>query len=180
VATTVYELLDELRATSLDELDKGDKFERLIAAYLTTAPEWVQRFSDVWLWSEWPGRDGKPDTGIDLVAKHRETGDYAAIQCKFYGPDKTVSKGRYRSFAATSSKTEFSARYIVDTAKDWSPNASDTLEGLAVPVQRIDIRHLDDANVDWSQLAWSTPEVVVPTGKKPLHPHRQKAVVDRD
>lgn len=174
--TTITDLLEELRATSLDERDKGDKFERLIAAYLRTDPEWTARFSDVWLWSEWPGRAGRPDTGIDLVAQHHETGDYAAIQCKFYDSHSRIAKADIDSFVATSGKTEFSARYIVDTAKGWSQNATDTLDGLSVPVQRIDICYLDDANIDWSRFSWSTPEVVVSTGKKELRPHQRKAL----
>ncbi|MGH3884789.1 MAG: hypothetical protein ACRDRC_15490, partial [Pseudonocardiaceae bacterium] len=46
---------------------------------------WSDRFSNVWLWSEWPGRHGRPDTGIELVAEERETAGLTAIQCKFYG-----------------------------------------------------------------------------------------------
>jgi len=34
---------------ALDERDKGDKFERLVLNLLRTEPEWVNRFSDVWL-----------------------------------------------------------------------------------------------------------------------------------
>lgn len=178
MTTTIHELLDELRSTALDERDKGDKFERLIASYLRTDPEWTAKFSDVWLWSEWPGRDGRPDTGIDLVAQRRETGDYAAIQCKFYAASATVSKGDIDSFLSVSGKVGFSERYIFDTAKAWSTNAVDTLHDLSVPVQRIDVGYLDDAGIDWSQYSWSTPEVVVPTGPKQLRPHQQKALLD--
>jgi hypothetical protein len=32
--TTIHEILDELRASALDERDKGHKFERLIHGYL--------------------------------------------------------------------------------------------------------------------------------------------------
>jgi predicted helicase len=46
-----------------------------MAAYLRTDATWSDRFSDVWLWSGWPGRHGKPDTGIDLVARERESVD---------------------------------------------------------------------------------------------------------
>lgn len=49
-----------------------------------TEPECVNRFADVWLWSEWPGRAGRPDTGIDLVAKHRDSEGYAAIEVKLH------------------------------------------------------------------------------------------------
>nr|WP_263458737.1 hypothetical protein [Bathymodiolus japonicus methanotrophic gill symbiont] len=43
-------------------------------------------YSDVWLYSDWAGERGlcKTDTGIDLVAKTRDTNEYHAIQCKFY------------------------------------------------------------------------------------------------
>ena len=173
---TIQDLLDDLRATALDERDKGDRFERLIASYLSTDPEWTAKFSDVWLWSDWPGRQGRPDTGIDLVAQRRETGDFAAIQCKFYDEKRSVSKGDIDSFVATSGKADFSERYIFDTAKEWSKNAEDTLHGLSVPVQRIDVGYLNDANIDWSAYSWSTPEVVVPTGKKALLTHQQTAL----
>lgn len=48
MTATIHEVLGELRATALDERDKGDKFERLIKAYLLNDPEWSARFSDVW------------------------------------------------------------------------------------------------------------------------------------
>ena len=174
--TTIHTLLDDLRSSALDERDKGEKFERLIASYLRTDPEWTAKFSEVWMWTDWPGRDGRPDTGIDLVAKRRETGDFAAIQCKCYAASTTVSKGDVDSFISTSGKVGFSERYIFDTAARWSKNAEDTIRGLAVPVQRIDIDYLDDARIDWSQYSWTTPDVVVPIGPKQLRPHQAEAL----
>ncbi|MGL5824079.1 MAG: restriction endonuclease, partial [Nocardioides sp.] len=112
---TIHDVLDQLRRTALDERDKGDKFERLIRSYFRTDPEWASRFSDVWLWSEWPGRAGRPDTGIDLVAQHRDRGGLAAIQCKFYADDREIAKKDVDSFLSASGKDEFVARYIVDT-----------------------------------------------------------------
>jgi predicted helicase len=52
MSVSVHEVLETLREASLDERDKGDKFERLVLNLLRTEPEWVSRFSDVWLWSE--------------------------------------------------------------------------------------------------------------------------------
>jgi predicted helicase len=178
VATSVYEVLGELRAAALDEQDKGSRFERLIKSYLLNDPEWSARFSDVWLWSEWPGRQGRPDTGIDLVAAHRDSESFAAIQCKFYRPGSTVAKGEIDSFLSASSTVEFSARYIFDTAKHWSNNATQTLEAQAVPVQRVDIAYLDESAFDWSAYSWQTPEVLISTGKKALRPHQERAVED--
>lgn len=65
VTTTIHDILDELRAGALDERDKGDKFEQLMQGYLRTDPEWALQFSEVWLWSKWPGRQEKPEWIMD-------------------------------------------------------------------------------------------------------------------
>jgi predicted helicase len=175
VTATIHEVLSDLRETALDQRDKGDRFERLIAAYLREDPEWTARFSDVWLWSEWPGREGRPDTGIDIVAKNRDREDLTAIQCKFYAPGHKVAKADIDSFISASARSEFGQRIIFDTSAGWSGNAEDTLLGVA---QRVDIGYLDDAAIDWSAYSWATPEVLVPTGKKALRPHQERALED--
>lgn len=178
MSVTIHEVLGELRASALDERDKGDKFERLVQSFLRTDPEWTAKFDDVWTWTEWPERGTRTDTGIDLVAKVRETDTFAAIQCKFYDENSTVAKGDIDSFLSASSKAEFSARYIFDTAKGWSKNADETLEGQMVPVQRVDIGYMEDAGIDWSGYSWSTPEVLPTTGPKTLRPHQSRALDD--
>jgi len=178
VTATIYEVLGDLRSQALDQRDKGDKFERLVKTYLLNDPEWAARFSNVWLWSEWPERNGRPDTGIDLVAAVRDEDTYAAIQCKFYDSGRTVATGDIDSFLSASGGKEFTLRYIFDTAKGWSQNATDTLAVQAVPVQRVDIAWLDESAFDWGQFSWSTPEVLVSTGKKALRPHQESALED--
>lgn len=118
MSMTIHEVLGDLRGAALDERDKGDKFERLIAAYLRNDPEWTTRFSDVWLWSEWPGRNGRPDTGIDLVAKNRDRDDFTAIQCKFYEADRKVAKEDIDGFLSASLRPDdrFSHRMVFDTS----------------------------------------------------------------
>ena len=154
---TIHELLDELRATALDQRDKGDRFERLIKAYLSNEPEWTARFERVWLWSEWPDRGARTDTGIDLVAQRRDGEGLAAIQCKFYAPEYKVAKADIDSFISASARSDWTERFVFDTASGWSDNAEETLAGVA---QRIDIGFLDDARVDWSRYSWSTPDQV--------------------
>lgn len=154
---TIHELLADLRSRSLDERDKGEKFERLIKAYLSTDPEWTSKFENVWLWSEWPGRGPRTDTGIDLVAERRDGEGLAAIQCKFYSADHKVSKADIDSFISASAKSEWTERFVFDTAAGWTGNAEETLQGVA---QRIDIGFLDDARVDWSQCSWQEPDTV--------------------
>ncbi len=175
VTASINDVLNELRASALDERDKGDKFERLVQAYLKTDLEWASRFSDVWLWSDWPGRHGRPDTGIDLVAANRDADDFTAIQCKFYAPGHKVAKADIDSFVSASARKEFADRIVFDTAAGWSGNAEETLYGVA---HRVDISYLTDAAIDWDQYSWATPHIVVPTGKKTLRPHQQQALRD--
>lgn len=174
MSVTIHELLNDLRKASLDERDKGDRFERLIKAYLSNEPEWTARFENVWLWSEWPGRGNRPDTGIDLVAERRDGEGLAAIQCKFYAEGHKVAKSDIDSFISASAKAEWTERYVFDTAAGWTGNAEETLEGVA---QRIDIAFLDDARVDWSRYSWSKPdEVELATAHQPRR--HQKAAID--
>ena len=65
-------VLERFREDARSNRELGDHFERLIAAYLMADPKYD--FEHVWLWHEWPHRWGA-DTGIDLVAKERATGD---------------------------------------------------------------------------------------------------------
>lgn len=54
---------------SFSERDKGDRFERLMQAYLLTDPKYAYRLKKVWLWNEFPGKNdlGGQDVGIDLT-----------------------------------------------------------------------------------------------------------------
>jgi predicted helicase len=86
-------ILDKYRKISFSEKDKGERFERLMKAYLLTDPKYAYKFKKVWLWAEFPGKKdlGGSDTGIDLVALTNE-GDYWAIQCKCYQESSTIDK----------------------------------------------------------------------------------------
>lgn len=176
MSTTIHDILDELFEAASDERDKGDRFERLIAAYLRTDVTWAERFSNVRLWMEWPGRLGKADTGIDLVAEEREGGGLTAIQCKFYAPTHTLQKQDIDSFFTASGKAGFSARMIVSTTDKWSKHAEDALSGQQIPVTRLRVQDLDESSIDWSQFSLRTPEVMALKDRKVLRPHQTKAL----
>jgi predicted helicase len=176
LTTSIQEVLEGLRLSSTGGRDKGDKFERLIASYLRTDPSWSSRFGKIWLWNEWPGRAGKPDTGIDLVAQERETGALAAIQCKFYDASHTLQKSDIDSFFTASGKSGFSSRLIVSTTDKWSKHAEDALRGQQIPVTRLRVQDLDESSVDWSQFSLDAPEVMKRKDKKNLRPHQKLAL----
>jgi predicted helicase len=66
--TSFRSILDKYRKIAFSERDKGDRFERLMQAYLQTDPTYCYKFKHVWLWNEFHGKNdlGGHDTGIDL------------------------------------------------------------------------------------------------------------------
>lgn len=75
--TSIHDPLAEYASIARDTLEKV--LERLTRTFLTTDPKWTQLFDEVSLWQDWSGREGKTDTGIDLVARERHGGGHCAI-----------------------------------------------------------------------------------------------------
>lgn len=182
--TTIHDILEEFRAAATSNRDLGDKFERLIATYLLTDPQYSDRLSDVWLWQEWPGRGKKVDTGIDLVARERGTGEHWAIQCKFYDPAHSIQKADIDSFftasgqkhAANDQSVTFSQRLIFSTTSKWSKHAEDALEDQSIPTFRISAQDLADSPVDWSQFSLANVTDLKLRKKKDLRQHQAEAL----
>ncbi|KRE76610.1 DEAD/DEAH box helicase [Arthrobacter sp. Soil763] len=174
--TTVYNVLDQLRDSALSKVDQGTRFERLMKAFLTTDPVYADQFSEVWLWSEWPGNGGKHDTGIDLVARDRVTDQYVAIQCKFYAPTSTISKDDIDTFLSESGKEGFVERILVSTTDKWNLHAENAIKNQQVPVRRIGMSDLEASPVDWEQFSIETPEVLVTRGRKSPKLHQVDAI----
>jgi predicted helicase len=172
--TPVEQVLTGIREIASDEHDKGDRFERLMLHAFRTDRTFRQQFSEVWRWMDWPGRSGM-DIGVDLVARDSQ-GRLIAIQCKFYAPTATLTKEEIDSFVALSGQKQWSRRIIVATTDLWSTNAEKSLEGHAVPVERIGIDDLDAMTVEWSSYDVTNPAGLKPTARHVLLPHQVKAV----
>lgn len=156
------DVLAKYRSSSFSERDKGDRFERLMKAFLLTYPQYQTILQTVWLWNEFPFRkdfgSGK-DVGIDLVAKTFD-GAYWAIQCKCYD-DRPITKDDVDTFLSTSEKrfpnedlqtTSFSHRLWISTTNKWSSEARFALQNLAIPVSKLNLADLESASVDWEKL----------------------------
>ena len=176
MTSSIYEILDELRRTSLSESEKGSKFERLVKGYLQVDPVWSDQLCDVHLWSEYPGNKGKHDTGIDLVAKDRNTGDLVAIQCKFFAPQTVVSKPMIDSFLSASGKEGFKERIIFSTTEKWGTNAEDAIRGQAIPVRRVGLSDLENSRIDWGWFSLDKPDELRLADKKVPHPYQRVAI----
>ena len=147
---TIYALLDEYRATAQDTSDQGKRFEHLMQAFFQTDPLDQAKFSNVWLWQDWPGRHGRPDCGIDLVAPQADSDDLWAIQCKFW--DRRVTKEDLDSFFTESGKRPFTQRLIVATSA-LSKHAEEALEGQWVDTHTLTLDDLDRSAIDWGQFS---------------------------
>lgn len=176
VAATVHDVIAAFRATSLSNRERGEKFERLMVQYLRLDPTFP--FTQVWMWGEWPGRDGRPDTGIDLVAVDEATGEHTAVQCKFYEPGHTVAKPDIDSFLSASGKAPFTSRLIISTTDRWGKHAEETLRGQSTPVQRIGLAEFAASPIDWSFAgqAESLDIALAPAVRHQPRPHQAEAI----
>jgi predicted helicase len=176
-ATSIFDILAQFRDSAANEREKGDRFETLMAEYLRCDPLYSDHFSEVWKWIEWPGRDGKPDTGIDLVAKER-SGGLCAIQCKFCGDTHILQKSDIDSFFTASGKQGFTSRMVITTTDHWSKNAEEALENQQIPVTRLRVQDLDSSPIDWSKFSITQPDKLILRKQKELRPHQEKALRD--
>ena len=160
--TAFQTILKQYRDHSFSERDKGDRFERLMQAYLKTDPKYARLFKEVWMWNEFPAKKyfGGKDIGIDLVAYTHE-GDYWAIQCKCFDENSTIDKKAVDTFLSTSSKqfyneqiqtTGFSQRLWISTTNKWGSTAEETIRNQNPPFTRINLYDLEQAPVDWKKL----------------------------
>lgn len=183
---TFNKILEKYRKISFSERDKGDRFERLIQAYLQTDPKYAYKFKNVWLWNEFHAKAdlGGQDVGIDLVALTVD-GDYWAIQCKCYQDGSYIDKPAVDSFLSTSSRhfkdenlktVGFSHRMWVSTTNKWGTNATEAIKNQNPPVTRLNLYDLQEAPVDWEKLENGIVGELSRTEKKTLRPHQKDAL----
>lgn len=165
---TFADVFDDLYFSATSQRDKGTKFERFLKRYLQVEPKYADQFANVWLWQEWPDRNGMVDTGIDLVAEDRYTGEMVGIQAKFYDPSKTLPKQAIDSFFTELGKSSFTRGMIVSTTDFWAKHAEAALENQSKPIQRIRLQDFAESTIDWSLFSLDQPEVLIQLpGKQP-------------
>lgn len=175
--STIHEVIEAFRQAP-SNAERGIKFEKVMVRYFELDPTQVQQYDAVWRWTDWPDRQGKPDTGIDLVARERDTGEYTAIQCKFYEPEHNLSKGDIDSYFTALGKAPFAKGIIISTTDKWGTNAEDALTGQSKPVSRLSLAEIAGSPIDW-KVEWGGDEFEVSLTEAPRHePHlyQQRAI----
>ncbi|MDR0671503.1 MAG: DEAD/DEAH box helicase family protein [Oscillospiraceae bacterium] len=179
------DILSKYRAEAASEREKGTRFERLMRSYMLTDPKYTSKLRQVWLWNEFPARSelGDADTGIDLVAE-TYTGEFWAVQCKFYDAATTIDKADVDTFISTSGRNfhfggkmaAFSLRVWISTTDRWTNHAEESLKNQTPEVTRINIHDLADAPVDWELLENGIHGEAARTAKYELLEHQREAV----
>ena len=177
VSTPFDRLLDSYRALSDSKRAQGNYLEALTKNFLLNDGVHSLQYKNVWLWNEWPERDGRADNGIDLVAE-RYDGGITAIQCKFYAENTAIAKSEIDSFISSSGKKPFTHRLWIDTTgREWSKNATEMLDGQHLPIQKVGLSDFRSSNIDWTTYEITAPENAPELyEKKQLRPHQHTAV----
>ncbi len=176
--TTFRQLLDVFEGAAKTRAAKGRRFEEFCETFFKTDPLWTERFDAVWQWMDWPGRGGRADSGIDLVAREIGTGNLVAIQCKFYSPDATLSWTHISTFVALASRDEFTSGMIVSTAGSESANLTANLELHHKPILMWRVQDFEDSSVDWDQFNIEAPTQLNVFDTKKLRPYQESAIAD--
>ncbi len=174
MANSFEDVLNTLRELSNNKREQGRRFECLMQSFLQEDPEYKNLFSDVWLWEQWPDRDG-PDTGIDLVARERETGRFWAIQCKFYKKEYSLAKSDIDSFLAASGTRQFHYRMIISTTDQWTGNLRREVENQKTPCRILRFQTLAKRDIVWPDLARNQTTIKINAPKKPWK-HQEDAI----
>jgi predicted helicase len=167
-------ILQTYRDTFLDQRDKGDSFEKLIQFYLKNDPKYD--FKEVLLWRDWAKKNNRNqnDLGIDLVAEENETGNFWAIQCKFYAEDAKIYKKHIDSFFTESGKKPFTQRLIALSTTEASKHVISAIEDQQIPCATLTLNDLSESAIDWTKYSEGKKAVYKP--KKTLRPHQVKAL----
>lgn len=170
--------MEEIDAKKHEQRDRGTLFELLVVAYLEREPMYARLFDEVWKLSDVPTNYDIPkkDTGVDLVARKRETGELVAVQCKFYSKDTTIRKEHIDSFLNEIGKQYYAEGIVVTSTDKWSDNADDALKFRNKPIVRISLSDLQDSKIDWSSYSFNSPEKVKLQDKRTPLPHQVPAI----
>ena len=144
LAETAGEVLSRIAEESRDPTEKGEWFEQLFCDVAASVPEYD--ITEIHRWRNWVDKQkympgfGNDDIGIDAVAK-LNTGEWVAIQCKFYDRKQPVGKTEIDKFLGGSQHQLFKMRWIVTTSH-LGPKAQKAALDANPQIQHIDFHDL--------------------------------------
>jgi predicted helicase len=187
--TTFSDILAELRELANGDMTyQGTLFENLMVRYLKTDPKYANLYSEIWKWGEFPpakgmGGGGK-DIGIDLVARERNTGEYTAIQCKFYQETTKVAMEAIGTFFTASGQKfvtnegvqQFSNRLLIVTNDHLSKHIEKVIQNQTIPCELLYFTELENSPIDWGKFSLKDLNTLATKPKHELREHQKEAV----
>lgn len=151
-------------------------FEEVVKSYLLNEPAYKNLYDDVWLLSEVPAEYHIPkkDLGVDLVARHRDSGELTAVQAKYYRGK--VGKDTINSYVAELNKNYYADGLLVTTTDDWNKNAEATLNDGSKDINRIGLSDLKHSSFDWSQFSFGNAEKAITASHKQPWAYQKEAI----
>ncbi len=152
-------IMQSLEIENMAQRDRGTLFEAVVTGYLKNEPMYARLFDEVWMLRDVPEKYQIPkkDTGVDLVARNRDTGDLVAIQCKYYSKGTTIQKSHIDSFLNEVGKSYYTGGIIVSSTDKWSNNAEQALLNRDKIITRIGLSQLRDSEIDWTIFSLKEP-----------------------
>lgn len=177
-SNTFDNIIKSLEKKEMSQRDRGTLFELLVTAYFQNEPMYNRLFDKVWMLHDVPEEYGIPkkDTGVDLVARNRDTGKLVAIQCKYYSKNSSIQKGDIDSFLNEVGKIYYSEGIIVSSTDKWSKNADDALLNRDKNITRINLSQLRESEIDWTMFSLKSPEKVSLKSPKTPRLHQIPAI----
>lgn len=176
---TVYEALAPILAECQTTKEQGAKYEALCVYFLQADPFWSKFYSRVGTleqaaaWPDSPVYGQNQDIGIDLFAQTAASGEWHAIQCKCYDPEKTLPKGVCDSFfAALMNRDDIADWLIMTSAGGPGKNLEAQMSGDLSSF--IDTAKMAASGLDWSHFIDGLPPEERET-HDPL-PHQREAI----
>ena len=169
--------LEEIRDNAQNQTEKGKVFENIVKTYLEEDKTQTQEYDKVWHYKKWAAENNLPtkDTGIDLVAKHRDGSGYCAIQCKFYAENNRLIQKTFDSFVANASAPHFTNIIIADTTlPEYHDNLINLLNITGKPWKRINLAKLMESNIVWED--YLNKRTIKFKEPKEPYPHQKEAI----
>ena len=176
--SSFQDVLNILDDKTTGNTEKGTVFEQLVKAFLEEDKTQSKRFDRLWMWSDWPGNNNEHDTGVDIVARERDSGDLVAIQCKFYSPSTTIGLTELNKFLAKYSTTPFSSGIFVSTSWKWGKNAENALLNRDKPVIRWGPDIFENSSIDWKNFSLTRPNALIQRETKKIRDYQHRALED--
>ncbi|WP_225420353.1 type ISP restriction/modification enzyme [Lapidilactobacillus bayanensis] len=151
-------------------------FEEVVKSYLLNEPAYKNLYDDVWLLREVPAEYHIPkkDLGVDLVARHRDSGELTAVQVKYYRGK--VGKDTINSYVAELNKNYYADGLLVATTDDWNKNAEAALDDGSKDINRIGLSDLKHSSFDWSQFSFGNAAKAITASHKQPRAYQDEAI----